>query len=364
MPNAQATVLIAGGKTGGHLFPGIAVAEELKKRGVRVVFIGTRGGLEEKELPERGWPVEFISAGGLKGKGIFDTIKNLAILPFGLLQSLSLMGKYRADGVVSLGGFAAGPAALAARMRGKKVFVMEQNSIPGITNKTVGRFADRIYLTFPDEKAIFDAAKCQLTGNPVRSDIFAAEPRQFETVKPKLAIFGGSQGATSLNYAIIYTLKKYPDLAKAFYFIHQTGERDFEAVEQVYKELGAEYVASRFIRDIGRYYKAADFIVCRAGATTIAELIALKKPAIYVPFPHAADNHQFFNAAAIAKRGGGIVVEDQGSDTNKGKKLYSALIELRDNREKYERAMRENFGENNAAALIADDIMKSLGTGK
>lgn len=354
------TIILAGGKTGGHLFPGIALAEILRKRGVEVIFAGTRGGLEESVVPEKGFLLEFIKAGGLKGKSFGETVNNLMILPQGLVKSLAIIKKYKADAVVSLGGYAAGPVSLAARLLNKKIFVLEQNSIPGITNRMVGKFADKIYLSFPDEKQRFDSKKCLLTGNPVRKEVIDSPKKEFNTSKTVLGIFGGSQGASSLNNLIMYTLTKYPDLAKTFYFVHQTGDRDYQEVRDFYEKCRADFTVERFVQDIGSYYKAIDLIVCRAGATTIAELIALKKPAIYVPFPHAADNHQYYNAVFVAQKGGGIVVEDNASDTNKGKKLYQILAEITADKEAFNKKM-DNFPLNNAAERIAGDIIKILG---
>ncbi|HOW50803.1 MAG TPA: undecaprenyldiphospho-muramoylpentapeptide beta-N-acetylglucosaminyltransferase [bacterium] len=362
MTTAEKTILIAGGKTGGHLFPGIAVAEVLRQRGLTVVFVGSRGGLEEKELPARGFTLEFVTVGGLKGKNIIETIKNLAVLPIALLQALRLIGKHRADAVVSLGGFAAGPVALAAWLRRRAVYAMEQNSIPGITNRIVGRFADRIFMSFPDVRGRFPAGRTLLTGNPVRREVIDCARKRLDTDRPVLAVFGGSQGAASLNELMMRLVADHPAVANGFYIIHQTGERDLAAVRAHYAAHGVEAEIQPFVRDIGSYYKAADIIVCRAGATTIAELAALGKPAIYVPFPHAADNHQYYNARSVVEQGGGIVVEDAGPVAEKAAKLAAALDQFAKNREVW-RSRMTALTENRADVVIADAILSGIGGG-
>ncbi len=362
MTTGMKTVLIAGGKTGGHLFPGIAVAEILRSRGVQVVFIGTRGGLEEKELPARGFTLEFITIGGLKGKNLVATLKNLLLLPYALLQSLRIIGKHRADAVVSLGGFAAGPAAVAAKLRGRKVFVMEQNSFPGITNRIVGRFADLICMSFPDVAGRFPAGRTLLTGNPVRREVVDCPRKWLDTDRPVLAVFGGSQGAGSLNELMMRLVTDHPAVANDYHIIHQTGDKDLAAVRAYYTAHGVEAEVMPFVRDIGGYYKAADSIVCRAGATTIAELTALGKPAVYVPFPHAADDHQFYNARSVVEQGGGLIVEDSGPVAQKAEKLAAALDDFSKNRDAWQARMAALTG-TRADAAVADAILAGIGGG-
>lgn len=350
------TVLLAGGKTGGHLFPGIAVAEELRSRGVPVVFVGTRGGLEEQELPARGFELELIRAGGLKGKGLFDTLRNLAVLPVALLRSWLIIRRRRAVAVVSLGGFAAGPVALAARLCGRRVFVMEQNTVPGITNRIVGRFADRIFLSFPDIRSVFAPARAVLTGNPVRREVVEGAPRELGGGKKVLAVFGGSQGAHSLNQMMMHLARAYPGDLGAYFVFHQTGVQDLDAVRRAYAETGIAAETVPFVRDVGAVYRAADIIVCRAGATTIAELAALRRPAIYVPFPFAADNHQYHNARFMTERGGGALVEDAGPVEERVGHLRAALKDIAERREEWSRRMAAELPGERADRRIADEI--------
>lgn len=351
------TILLAGGKTGGHLFPGIAVAEELRSRGVPVAFVGTRGGLEERELPARGFELDIIRAGGLKGKGLFDTLRNLAILPAALLRSWLIIRRCRAVAVVSLGGFAAGPVALAARLSGRRVFVMEQNTVPGITNRIVGRFADRIFLSFPDIHGVFAPARAILTGNPVRREVVEGSPGDLGGGRKVLAVFGGSQGAHSLNEMMMRLAVAYPEDLKDYFVFHQTGAQDLDAVRRVYVESGIAAEAVPFVRDVGAVYRTAQIIVCRAGATTIAELAALRKPAVYVPFPFAADNHQYHNARFMTERGGGALVEDAGPIEERVEHLRAALKELAEHREEWSRRMAVELPGERADRRIADEIL-------
>jgi len=317
---------MAGGKTGGHLFPGIAVAEILRERGWEVLFIGTREGLEEREIPPLGFKLMFIMAGGLKGKRFGETVKNLVLLPYALVQSLGIVLRHRVVAVVSLGGFAAGPVALAAWLSCRKVFVIEQNSIPGVTNRLVGYFADVIFTAFPDDRRMFRPSKVKQTGNPVRKTVLDALPVEIPSAgKPVLAIFGGSQGAHSINEVMVHIASTQPAFLTRFFIVHQTGERDVEMVRSVYAQHGILAIVEPFFRNIGGYYKAAAVIVCRAGATTIAELLALAKPAIYVPFPYATDDHQRYNARFVTAQGGGLMVEDAGPVEKRAECLIAAI---------------------------------------
>ncbi len=354
------TIAMAGGKTGGHLFPGIAVAEILREQGHAVRFIGSRGGLEEREVPPLGFPLSFITVGGLKGKDLFETIRNLLVLPLALVQSLLVILRHRISAVVSLGGFAAGPAALAARLCGRKVFVLEQNSIPGITNRLVGRFAAVVFTSFPDEKRFFDPRIVRQTGNPVRRAVLSAAPAATPSEgKPVLAVFGGSQGAHSLNEMMGALATARPDLLARYFVVHQTGERDLDMMRDAYARHGIRAMVEPFLRDIGGYYKAAAVIVCRAGATTIAELLALGRAAVYVPFPHAADDHQYHNARLVAGQGGGVVVEDRGALEDKVARLAAAIERYEREREDWERRIAA-FGYADASAKVASAIERVL----
>jgi len=358
------TVIMAGGKTGGHLFPGIAVAEILRERGLTVLFVGSRGGLEEREIPPLGFSLAFITVGGLKGKGLLRTLRNLALLPIALVQSFCIIWRRRVGAVVSLGGFAAGPVALAARLCRRQVFVLEQNTLPGITNRLVGRFANMVFTSFPDTRRVFDPVKVRQTGNPVRRAVLDAAPAPLPSGgKPVLAVFGGSQGAHSLNATMMCLAADRPDLLGRFFVVHQTGDHDAGAVRERYAQKEIRSIVEPFLRDIGGYYKAADIVVCRAGATTIAELLALGKPAIYVPFPHAADDHQHHNARFVVAQGGGLFVEDAGPFGERAANLAAAIERHEKEHAEWEHRLLA-LGTADAAAAVATAIVGSLQGGR
>ena len=349
-------VLFAGGKTGGHLFPGIAVATLLRKRGWRILFVGSKGGLEESVLQQHAFPLKLIPVGGLKGKSLFQTIYNLLRLVPALILSLYIVASQKIGLVVSLGGYAAGPVALAGFLLRREVVALEQNSIPGITSRLVGKFADRIYLSFPDEKGFFSASKAKLSGNPVRPDLLSAQSMKIATDKKVLAVFGGSQGARSVNNVILRLMKEYPDISENFHILHQTGSADYEKSVSFYRENSFDVTVEPFFQNIGGCYLAADVVVCRAGATTIAELSALNIPAIYLPFPHAADNHQYYNARYLVAEGAALMVDDTQPMQQKVDKLYKAITDMVNKKESYKKALNKMAEGSDATTVIANDI--------
>ncbi len=352
MKKNKLKIAIAGGKTGGHLFPGIAVAQQFEKTDIDFIFIGSKGGLEEKILPQKGYDLNFITIGGLKGKNLLQTIKNLCLIPIAFFQSVKILTKNKVDAVISLGGYAAGPASLAGKILGKKIFILEQNSIPGITNRLVGKFADKIFISYKKSETFFDKPKTVLTGNPVRNEVLNAKPLEIETKKRILAVFGGSQGATSLNETIFELFKQNSELSNEFFVIHQTGKKDFQKAQDFYKNNNIENITSDFFEKPGEIYKRADEIVCRAGATTIAELVALEKFAIYLPFPFASDNHQFFNAKFIEENGGGRVIKDKQNAKEQAKELKEILKE----KKSFEKRNLDFMTGTNVAKTIVDKI--------
>ncbi|MFO7735737.1 MAG: undecaprenyldiphospho-muramoylpentapeptide beta-N-acetylglucosaminyltransferase [bacterium] len=348
----MSTVVFAGGKTGGHLFPGLAVAHEMRNRGHEVGFIGSAGGLEEKLLPKTPFFLELIKVGGLKGKNFLETVKNIMILPVSLLQAMLVIKKYKVDVLVSLGGYAAGPAALAAKICGCRVVVMEQNAIPGITNRIIGRFSHKNCLSFPDEKAFFNSEKSVVTGNPVRKEIYNASPAEIDTDKPVCAVFGGSQGAVSMNSVILKMFEENKNLVSSVFMLHQAGSLDRERVENFYIDKGIENITSDFFDNIGSFYKRADLVVCRAGATTIAELVSLGKYAVYIPLPHAADNHQYHNARAVEKISMGEIVDQTHEKASE--KLADIVFSLLEDRDVF--LKHEKTEVSAATGCVADEI--------
>ena len=305
---------MAGGGTGGHLFPALAVAEALRERDPanRVVFVGSRRGLESRFVAREGYELQMIDAGALKGRGLMGKARSLAALPRSLVQSWNLLRSVRPDMVLGVGGYASGPVVLAAWAGGYRTAIHEQNTFPGLSNRILGRFVDRVFISFAVSAAHFPRGKTILTGNPVRKRLqqAGAGSRREEGKDFTLFIFGGSQGAHRLNQAMEESLPGLGDLKGEISIIHQTGDLDYEYVRGYYEREGVKAEVHRFIHDMDRAYAEADLILCRAGATTLFELMAVGKPAILVPYPHAANDHQTLNARALVEAGAALRVAD------------------------------------------------------
>jgi len=303
-------IVIAGGGTGGHLFPGIAIAEAFIKRNPenRVIFISTGKPFEVSVLEEKKFLLKTITVAGIKGRGLINQIIALSKIPKGLLESMLILKHFKPNLIVGVGSYSAGPVVLGAWLIGIKIVLHEQNILPGITNRILSYLADRIYVSFKDTKADFNPKKVCFTGNPVRNEIlcFAMEESEiFGSVQGKLftiLVIGGSQGAHSINIALMDALKFLKE-KDSFFFIHQTGAADEEEVKNAYREQGVSGIVKAFFNDMGQQYSDADLIICRAGATTVAELTAIGKGALLIPYPFAADDHQVLNAKILSDAG-------------------------------------------------------------
>ena len=355
-------VLIAGGGTGGHLFPGLAVAEEVTRRDERSVvgFVGTAQGIEARILPSEGHDLQLIDVIRLKGGGLLGWAKGLLMLPRAFWQSLSVLRRFRPDVVVGVGGYASGPVLLVAALTGRRTAVMEQNAVPGFTNRVLGRFVDRVLLTFEQAGDSFPKRKVRLPGNPVRRSIrdsllagAGATPAPAPRDGPlRILIFGGSQGARALNQALPGALGA---LDRPFEVRHQTGEAGLAQVRQAYAELGIEADTSSFIHGMAEAYRWCDIAVCRAGATTICELAVAGVPSILVPFPLAADDHQTANARALVEAGAAESLQqaDLGPES-----LAALLRPFADDRGRLQ-AMAEAaraVGRPDAAGAVVDEL--------
>jgi UDP-N-acetylglucosamine--N-acetylmuramyl-(pentapeptide) pyrophosphoryl-undecaprenol N-acetylglucosamine transferase len=309
-------VLIAAGGTGGHLYPGIAIAREvLAGTGNTVVFAGTERGLEARVLPAEGLPVRFLTAGKLKGMGPGAVLRTLATLPASIAQGVGLLRQERPDVVVGVGGYASGPVAVAAWLRRVPLLIVEPNSYAGLANRVLGRLARQVFVCFPgtDRQGFFPAAKKVLLGPLVRKGIeagdrgtalaaFGLEPGRFTVL-----VMGGSGGAHAINMAMkdaAQALAAIPGLQ----VLHQTGEKDVQDVAAGYRAAGVKASVVPYLNDMPGAYAAADLVVCRSGATTVAELAVCGKRSVLVPYPFAADNHQEHNARSLAARGGAEVI--------------------------------------------------------
>jgi UDP-N-acetylglucosamine--N-acetylmuramyl-(pentapeptide) pyrophosphoryl-undecaprenol N-acetylglucosamine transferase len=353
-------MMVAGGGTGGHVFPGIALAEEVVTRHPAndVVFVGTARGLEASVVPAAGFPIELIEVKGLKGKGLVGALLNLLLLPRAFVQSWRILKRWRPDVVVGVGGYASGPVVLTAWAMRIPTAVQEQNAIAGLTNRLLGRVVKAAFTAFPEAARHFAARKVYQLGNPIRRRLMENYMRpESAHGKPRLLVFGGSQGAHALNMRVLEALPHLADLRERIQITHQTGARDREYVEKGYRACGFAPDVREFIDDMSAAYAGSDLVVCRAGATTLAELTVCKKPSILVPFPAAADNHQVKNARSLVDAGAAVMIEERSLT---GEVLAREIREILDAPERRERMARAagRLGSPQAAKEIADVCME------
>jgi UDP-N-acetylglucosamine--N-acetylmuramyl-(pentapeptide) pyrophosphoryl-undecaprenol N-acetylglucosamine transferase len=357
-------VVIAGGGTGGHVYPGVAVARALqaKAAGVTISFAGTAKGLESRVIPREGFALDLIRSGGLKGKSIGELARGVAIVPLGLVDAWRIVSNRRPDLVIGVGGYSSGPVVLVAALRGVPTMLLEQNAVPGLTNRLVGPVVKAAAVTFESTRTFF-GPKAFVSGNPVRAEFFdaaaATEVPGFDHSATRVLVFGGSQGAHAINVAMV---EAAPRLAadSNLRLTHQTGERDVEMVRGAYRQAGLSAVVEPFLFDMGRQLGQADLVVCRAGATTLAEVAAAGKAAILIPLPTATDDHQRKNAEALAAAGAADVLLQ--SDMS-GDALSARMIGLAadgDRRRALAAAVKK-FARPDAAAVIVDKAMALVG---
>jgi UDP-N-acetylglucosamine--N-acetylmuramyl-(pentapeptide) pyrophosphoryl-undecaprenol N-acetylglucosamine transferase len=312
-------VVIAGGGTGGHLYPGIAVARELLRRAPDsvITFAGTARGIESRVVPKEGFVLDVLRSAGLKGTSPVALARGLGLLPLGGLDAWRIISRRRPDLVIGVGGYSSGPVVLAAASRGIPTMILEQNAVPGITNRLLARVVKAAAVTFEPTAAFF-GGKGFVSGNPVRPE-FLAPPapneRAGDTGRPaglRVLIFGGSQGAHAINVAMVEAAPRLAAIEGGVAITHQAGQRDVELVRDGYRQAGLDARVEPFLYQMDREVAAADVVVCRAGATTIAELTAAGKPALLIPLPTAADDHQRKNAEVLASAGAAELVSQAG----------------------------------------------------
>ena len=302
-------VMIAGGGTGGHLFPGIAVAQALleKHPDAEILFVGTRNGIEFRVVPQQGFKLATISAGGLMRMGLLRTLINLLKLPLSLLQSLFIVLRFWPHVAVGVGGYASGPAMLAAWLLLRPTMIIEQNSVPGRTNRILARLVKKAVTAFTKTRMYFPQEKTVEIGNPVRPAFVRNKSAAARVVgsdeRLHVLVLGGSQGAKALNDAFSGALDRLHNSIDHLSIRHQTGRPQFESISALYAASGFDAKAYAFIDDVWKYYEWADLLVCRAGATTCAELGVIGRPALFVPLPTAADDHQTYNAGELVQAG-------------------------------------------------------------
>jgi len=355
-------ILITGGGTGGHVYPGLAVAEALQDLApaAEIRFAGTKGGLEAVLVPEAGYRLCTVPASGLRGLG--HRARLLFVVNFlrGFARSLGLMTGWRPSAVLGTGGFVSAPVMAAARVLAVPCALQEQNAIPGSTNRLVGRWARRIYLGFGPAASYFGAARCRLTGNPVRAafvgatrNVGAGELDDFGVPGRRVLVFGGSRGARTINRAL--ASGGVPDGAAC---LVQTGEADHATVQEAIASDEVRVVP--YIRQMAAALLWADLVVCRAGAMTLAELGVVGRAAILVPFPHATDNHQWHNARDIEKAGAALVLDDAECDGPRLRALISNLL-ADSERLRSMAAAAATLGQPEAAGQIARDLLEMVG---
>ena len=314
-------VLIAGGGTGGHVIPALAIARELQAHyNAEIVFVGTARGIENRLVPKAGYKLELVKVGALKNVGLLTRLRTLFDLPLAILHSRRIIRRFQPDVVIGVGGYASGPAMAAAILARIPTMAFEPNYVPGFANKIIGKRVSAAAVHFEHTREFFRNAR--VVGVPVRPEFFTVPA---PPANPALLVFGGSQGAHAINQAMIAALPEVLQRIPGLHVIHQTGERDYNEVQAAYARCGASGEVSAFIDNMPQAFARAGLLVCRSGASTVAEVTAAGKPAIFIPFRHAADDHQRRNAEAIAAAGAAVLIPE--SELTPGG-LAKAITEL------------------------------------
>ena len=357
-------IVVAGGGTGGHLYPGVAVAREVLRRlpAARVTFAGTARGIEARVIPKEGFELDLIRSAGLKGKSLVSRLRGAALLPMGLIDATQIILRRRPDVVIGVGGYSSGPVVLLAALGGIPTMVLEQNAVPGLTNKMLARWVRAAAVTFDETLAHF-RGKGFVAGNPVRSEFFEVPDRPAlagRIAKARVLVLGGSQGARGINLALAAAapelVRRRPDLD----LVHQTGERDLAPVRDAYGKAGVAARVVPFLDAVADEMTAADLVISRAGATALAELAAAGRPAILVPFPAATDDHQRKNARVVADAGGAVVIDESELG---GSRLPDVVDELLGDGSKLTamRAAMKRLAKPDAASRIVDRLLALTG---
>ena len=361
VPPSPLRVLLAAGGTGGHIYPGLAVAQEVMRRNPSssVRFVGTARGLENKLVPQAGFALSLIESSGLKNVGVAARLKGLSVLPKSFLAARRLLKEFRPDIVVGAGGYVSGPVLLSASLLNIPTLVMESNALPGFTNRQLARFVDKAAVTFAAAMPYF-RGKAVVTGNPVRREFFAVKPKMRDANSISLLIFGGSQGARAINFAMLEALPHLTAQKASLRITHQTGPHDFDKVTAAYTAAGWDTQADvrQYLDNIVEQFAAADLIICRAGATTAAELVAAGKAALMIPFPLAADDHQRKNAEALQEGGAARMILQKDLTGESLAKELKALINAPEQITQMENNAK-SLAKGDAAATTVD-LMENL----
>jgi len=357
-------VIIAGGGTGGHIYPGIAIAKEILKREKQasILWVGGDRGLEGRIVPREGFPLKTIHIRGLLGKSVFSFIKGLALLPLAFFETIFILLNFRPHLVIGVGGYASGPVVLISALSGKRTMIAEQNLKPGITNRILSFFVDLACCSFEDTARFFHCPS-RITGNPIREEFSHCGEERRDEGRKVLLIFGGSQGAKVINRAMIEALSELEPYRDRLIIMHQTGEADFSEVEEAYRRFHFTAEVAPFFFDMPERYSRAHLVISRAGASTVAELTACGRAAILIPLARAASAHQLMNARALSERGAAVVIEEKDLS---GSRLSREIISLINDDEKL-RSMEEKsraLGKRRAASQVAEFALSLVSEGK
>jgi len=349
---------IAGGGTGGHLFPGVAAAREISSRhaGAKILFITGEKQMEARIVERSGYRRETIRVEGLKGRGWRKGVLTLLALPRSFIQARRILRDFGPGVVLGVGGYSAGPVCVAARWLRIPTAAHEQNSFPGLTNRLLSRIVNRVFISFEESRSRFPGGCLVFTGNPVREEILSASPRAIPMEgNLSLLVVGGSQGALAVNTAVVAALERLKKQGRWFDVLHQTGEADYERVLRLYTDLGIRGSVTPFIEDMARGYANADLVVGRAGAGTVSELAALGRPSVLIPFPYAANDHQTTNARVLSDAGGAELLMQADLD---GDSLARILARFDDDREALAHMGRRaaEKGRRGAARAMAEEL--------
>jgi UDP-N-acetylglucosamine--N-acetylmuramyl-(pentapeptide) pyrophosphoryl-undecaprenol N-acetylglucosamine transferase len=320
-------VMIAGGGTGGHVYPGIALAREFQRQasGTEILFVGTEKGLEARLLPREGFRLDTIRVRGLVGKGWMGGLLALLRLPLAFWDAARLLLSFGPDLVIGSGGYASGPVILTAWVMRKRIVILETNLAPGLTNRFLAPLADLVALAWEGSKTYLDGRKIRLFGCPIRRELITAASPLSPSSRKTIVLLGGSQGAHALNGAMLVAVDHFGFFKDEIEIIHQTGREDFEGVREAYAKRGVRARVEPFIQDMKEVYQQATLLISRAGATTLAEITACGKPAILIPFPYAAGGHQEQNARALETAGAALVIRQ---DDLSGPFLAQLILDL------------------------------------
>jgi len=359
-------IVIAGGGTGGHLFPALAIARELEKAisGSKVTFVGTTRGLEAKIIPKEGFDIRFIRSEGLVGKSAVKTLKAALRIPLSIWESYQILKEIKPDMVLGVGGYSSGPVLFCARCMGISTIIHEQNTVPGLTNKILGKIVDTVAVTYHESMKSFSREKTFLTGNPVRKEILEGSRERgcktFSLDRDRFTIFvfGGSRGASHINRAVGEALISLDEYRDKIQFLHQTGDEDFNSMKEIYSKREFKGTVMPFAYEMADAYAVADMTISRAGATTLAELTACGKAAILVPFPHAAANHQEVNARKLWDIGAAHVILDRDLNGKSLSDMIKQMIEEPDTISEMER-ISKSLGNREATSKVVE-LMKGL----